>query len=115
MPLDGIEADLTAGSLVRLEMASPVFGVYVMTLPAVYPTATAPGQADRWLIGRLRSNTPAVSLPATAHLLNAFRYQRLRACANGSYRATAPRCGTTKLGAKPSSAYAWIGQEGVRK
>jgi DNA-binding transcriptional LysR family regulator len=58
MPLDVVEADLEACRLVRLNIADPAPRVHIMTLSAVYPTATPPGPAGRWLIERLRRDTP---------------------------------------------------------
>jgi DNA-binding transcriptional LysR family regulator len=54
MPFDVVEADLAAGSLVRLTIDDPAQSAHVMTLSAVYPTAAPPGPAGRWLIERLR-------------------------------------------------------------
>jgi DNA-binding transcriptional LysR family regulator len=62
MPLDVVEADLAAGRLVRLTIDDPAANAHVMTLSAVYPTATPPGPAGRWLIERLRRNAPVASL-----------------------------------------------------
>jgi DNA-binding transcriptional LysR family regulator len=60
MPLDVVAADLASGRLVRLTIDDPAPSVHVMTLSAVYPTATPPGPAGRWLIDRLR-RTPALA------------------------------------------------------
>jgi DNA-binding transcriptional LysR family regulator len=59
MPLDVVEADLEAGSLVRLTIDDPAPSVQIMTLSAVYPTAAPPGPAGRWLIERLKRGAPA--------------------------------------------------------
>jgi DNA-binding transcriptional LysR family regulator len=58
MPLELVEADLADGSLVRLTMDDPTRNLHVMTLSAIYPTATPPGPAGRWLIERLRRVAP---------------------------------------------------------
>ena len=54
MPFDVVEADLASGRLVRLTIDDPAPNAHVMPLSAVYPTATPPGPAGRWLIERLR-------------------------------------------------------------
>jgi DNA-binding transcriptional LysR family regulator len=64
MPLDVVEADLAGGRLVRLTIDDPAMNGHVMTLSAVYP----PGPAGRWLIERLRRDTPAVPSRASPRL-----------------------------------------------
>ncbi len=58
MPLDVVEADLAAGRLIRLTIDEPGQNNHVLTLTAVYPAATPPGPAGRWLIERLRRVAP---------------------------------------------------------
>jgi len=65
MPLNVVEADLAAGRLVRLQIDDPAPSGHFMTLSAVYPTATPPGPAGRWLIERLRSDAPPASAEPT--------------------------------------------------
>jgi DNA-binding transcriptional LysR family regulator len=71
MPLDVVEADLSDGRLVRLTIDDPAPRVHVMTLSAVYPTATPPGPAGRWLIERLRRDAPALPEVGSPVLLHA--------------------------------------------
>lgn len=55
MPLNVVEADIAAGALVALSFEDgPSSGGFVMPLSAVYPTASPPGPAGRWLIDRLK-------------------------------------------------------------
>jgi DNA-binding transcriptional LysR family regulator len=55
MPLNVVEADIAAGALVALRFEDgPPSGAFVMPLSAVYPTASPPGPAGRWLIDRLK-------------------------------------------------------------
>jgi DNA-binding transcriptional LysR family regulator len=55
MPLDVVEADIAAGVLIALKFEDgPAPGGFIMPLSAVYPTASPPGPAGRWLIERLK-------------------------------------------------------------
>jgi DNA-binding transcriptional LysR family regulator len=55
MPLNVVEADIAAGVLTALEFEDgPPPGGFIMPLSAVYPTASPPGPAGRWLIDRLK-------------------------------------------------------------
>jgi DNA-binding transcriptional LysR family regulator len=72
MPLDVVEADLAAGKLVRLTIDDPVPAIHVMPLSAVYPTATPPGPAGRWLIERLRRDATAPAAGPSLRPLEAY-------------------------------------------
>jgi DNA-binding transcriptional LysR family regulator len=55
MPLNLVEADIAAGVLTELTFEDgPPPGGFIMPLSAVYPTASPPGPAGRWLIDRLK-------------------------------------------------------------
>jgi DNA-binding transcriptional LysR family regulator len=55
MPLNVVEADIAAGVLFALSFEDgPPSGGFVMPLSAVYPTASPPGPAGRWLIDQLK-------------------------------------------------------------
>jgi DNA-binding transcriptional LysR family regulator len=55
MPLNLVEADIAAGLLAPLTFEDgPAPGGFIMPLSAVYPTASPPGPAGRWLIDRLK-------------------------------------------------------------
>ncbi|ANJ75239.1 substrate-binding domain-containing protein [Ralstonia insidiosa] len=55
MPLHAVQADLEAGRLVEVKIDEVPPGGFAMQMSAVYPTASPPGPAGRWLIERLRS------------------------------------------------------------
>jgi DNA-binding transcriptional LysR family regulator len=55
MPVNLVETDIAAGVLTELTFEDgPPPGGFVMPLSAVYPTASPPGPAGRWLIDRLK-------------------------------------------------------------
>ncbi len=56
MPSNAIEADLASGRLVRLWLEDLSPQGFVLPMMTVYPTATPPGRAGRWLIDRLKLN-----------------------------------------------------------
>ncbi|HEY1941661.1 MAG TPA: LysR family transcriptional regulator [Roseiarcus sp.] len=68
MPRHTVEADLAAGRLVELETEDVPLGGITLQMSALYPVATPPGPAGRWLIDRLRafganSTEPESKLP----------------------------------------------------
>lgn len=56
MPLHTVAADIAAGRLVRLDVASSTGGDISLSMQAVYRTADPPGSAGRWFISRLTAN-----------------------------------------------------------
>jgi DNA-binding transcriptional LysR family regulator len=54
MPIDAVAADLARGTLVSLPIEDAAPGGYVMVMSTIYPTASPPGPAGRWLINRLQ-------------------------------------------------------------
>jgi DNA-binding transcriptional LysR family regulator len=54
MPLHAVERDLAEGKLVRLMIEDVQEDGLLMPMSAVYPAATPPGPAGRWLIDRLK-------------------------------------------------------------
>jgi DNA-binding transcriptional LysR family regulator len=73
MPIDAVESDIAAGRLIRLTSGDPAQDAHVMRLSAVYPTATPPGPAGRWLIDQLRrdpQHAARMAEPAIASALS---------------------------------------------
>jgi DNA-binding transcriptional LysR family regulator len=54
MPVHTIEDDLSTGRLVELQIEDVPPGGLILPMLAVYPSASPPGPAGRWLIERLR-------------------------------------------------------------
>ena len=54
MPLLAVEDDIAAGRLKRLNVQDDPPDGLIMPMSAVYPAATPPGPAGRWLIERLK-------------------------------------------------------------
>lgn len=54
MPVHTIQDDIQAGRLVELQIEDVPPGGLVLPMQAVYPSASPPGPAGRWLIERLR-------------------------------------------------------------
>jgi DNA-binding transcriptional LysR family regulator len=71
MPLNVVEADLAAGTLVRLTIGDPAVSLHTMTMSAVYWTVTPPRSAGRWMIERLRRDAPELPLRSSAKILEA--------------------------------------------
>jgi DNA-binding transcriptional LysR family regulator len=67
MPVHAIKDDIAAGRLVELQIEDVPPGGMVLPMSAVYPSATPPGPAGRWLIERLRiCPTEAAEVSTTA-------------------------------------------------
>lgn len=69
MPLHTVRTDLETGKLVELKIDEVPPGGLGMQMSAVYPTASPPGPAGRWLIERLRdcqASAPPAALPSPA-------------------------------------------------
>jgi DNA-binding transcriptional LysR family regulator len=67
MPVHAIKDDIAAGRLVELQIEDVPPGGMVLPMSAVYPSATPPGPAGRWLIERLRiCPTEAAEVTTTA-------------------------------------------------
>ena len=65
MPLHAVQADIEAGRLVELQIEDLPPGGMSLPMYAVYPTATPPGPAGRWLIDSVKhcpSHRPPVRL-----------------------------------------------------
>ena len=54
MPYHSVVRDIESGKLVELEIENVPAGGTLLTMFAVYPTASPPGPAGRWLIERLK-------------------------------------------------------------
>ena len=54
MPLHTVAQDIANGKLVVLQIEDVPPGGLMLPMFAVYPTATPPGPAGRWLIERLK-------------------------------------------------------------
>lgn len=54
MPLQAVERDIAEGRLVQLSIEDVPPGGLILPMFAVYPTASPPGPAGRWLIERLK-------------------------------------------------------------
>ncbi|MET4291217.1 DNA-binding transcriptional LysR family regulator [Bradyrhizobium sp. LB8.2] len=54
MPMHVVQADLTAGRLVELQIEDVPPGGMILPMMAVYPTSAPPGPAGRWLIERIK-------------------------------------------------------------
>jgi DNA-binding transcriptional LysR family regulator len=54
MPFHMIQADVEAGRLVQLTIEDVPPDGLILPMSAVYPTASPPGPAGRWLIERLK-------------------------------------------------------------
>jgi DNA-binding transcriptional LysR family regulator len=66
-----VRTDLETGRLIELKIDEVPPGGLGMQMSAVYPTASPPGPAGRWLIERLRDcQTSAAPSSATAQLVN---------------------------------------------
>jgi DNA-binding transcriptional LysR family regulator len=63
MPIHAVQDDLAAGRLVELRIEDLSPGEMILPMSAVYPTATPPGPAGRWLIERMKlcSGEPAAA------------------------------------------------------
>ena len=58
MPVHTVQRDLEEGKLVELSIEDVPPGGIILPMSAVYPTATPPGPAGRWLIERLKTTCP---------------------------------------------------------
>ena len=54
MPVHAVKADIAAGRLVELRIEDIPPGSLILPMSAVYPTASPPGPAGRWLIERMK-------------------------------------------------------------
>jgi DNA-binding transcriptional LysR family regulator len=54
MPMHVVQADLTAGRLLELQIEDVPPGGMILPMMAVYPTSAPPGPAGRWLIERIK-------------------------------------------------------------
>lgn len=71
MPLHTVRTDLETGRLIELKIDEVPPGGLGMQMSAVYPTASPPGPAGRWLIERLRDcQTSAGPASAAAQQVN---------------------------------------------
>jgi DNA-binding transcriptional LysR family regulator len=63
MPMHAVQDDLATGRLMELRIEDLSPGDMILPMSAVYPTATPPGPAGRWLIERMKlcSGRPAAA------------------------------------------------------
>jgi len=54
MPLHMVEADLTSGALVEINVEDDPLEGHAITMSAAYLTNSPPGRAGRWFIDRLK-------------------------------------------------------------
>ena len=59
MPYEQVEEDLGAGRLVEIEVEDFPEGQRLLPMVAAYPADRPPGPAGRWLIERVRADSPA--------------------------------------------------------
>ena len=64
MPLHAVQGDIAAGRLVELQIEDVPPGGLILQMSAVYPAATPPGPAGRWLIERLRACPSTLANPS---------------------------------------------------